>query len=112
MSIPLLGGKKGNLICQEPNCNKKRYAHAKFCPDHYSKNTDKGLRNSRNQIINARLPKILWMATNFAAKMVRDGKPYFESTKISASYYKVNLSDLRSAMSQRVGLNRRGKKYS
>ena len=112
MAIKKLGGKNGNLKCETDGCKKLRYAGTKLCPDCYSKSNDKGFRNSKNRIINAKLQKDLWQATNFASKLIRQGKNYHEAIKISAGYYKVDKSDLRSAMAQRSGLNRKGKRNS
>ena len=110
MAIKKLGGKNGNLKCEANECKNLRYAGVKLCPDCYSKSNDKGIRNSKNRIINAKLPMGLWLATNFASKLIRQDKNYHEAIKISADYYKVDKSDLRSAMSQRSGLNRKGKR--
>ena len=110
MGIPLLGGKNKNLKCK---CGKLRYPRHDTCTECYEKeNPSKGFRNKQGHLVNARLPKDVWQAVNFAAKLIRDGKCRVDAIRISSNYYGVEYKDVQSGLSQRWGMSRKGKKKS
>jgi hypothetical protein len=109
MAIPKLGGKNGNLVCGNDGCNNKRYPRHELCTECWGEENEGGTRNSRGMVIQARLKKEVWVATQFASRLIRNRKPYHEAVKIASGYYKVDKADVYSALSQRSGLNQKGK---
>ncbi len=107
--FPILGGKNGTLKC---DCGKLRYAGHSLCPDCYgAENQNKGTRDKRGIVIQAYLPKDLWKAVNFAAKMIRNGMMHTKAIKIASHYYSVKYEHVQSGLSQRSGrMKRKGEK--
>jgi hypothetical protein len=109
-AVPKMGGVDGALTCAE--CSAPRWETHELCPDCWGKRNDGGTRNRQGVVIQARLPKKVWMATNFASQMLRDGTWRTVAIRRAASYYGVAYEDVQSAMSQRSGRSRTGKKRS
>lgn len=106
MAIGKLGGKNGDLKCQ--NCGNLRYPLQPLCIDCWGKeNPGRGVRNSRGVVIQQKLPYNVFMATQFAANMVREGKPLFQAITIASKYYEVEWKDVQYAMAQRSARNRK-----
>ncbi len=107
MSVHRLGGANGTLRCA---CGKPRWPNSELCPQCWGEqHQGHGTRNSREVVIQERLPKDLWMAVNFASSMIRKGTPFHTGVVRAANYYKVDPSDVQRALAQRSGRNRTGK---
>ncbi len=107
-AVPLLGGVNGDLACVR--CGKPRWSTSDLCPACWGKDNEGGTRNSRGDVIQARLPKDVWLAVQFAANMLRKGDSHSRAVRVAAGYYHVDPAEVRSGLSQRSGRNQSGKK--
>jgi hypothetical protein len=75
MTVHRLGGANGSHTCEK--CGKPRWPQVPLCPQCWAEqNPGRGTRNSRDVVIQERLPKDLWSAVQFAASMVHKGTPF------------------------------------
>jgi len=107
-TVPRLGGVDGNLTCEK--CGALRWPNGTLCPTCWGRENDNGTRNSRGDVIQARLPKDVWSAVEFAASMLRKGDTHAKAVRVASTYYKVEAADVRAGLSQRSGRNQTGKK--
>ena len=107
-TVPRLGGVNGDLICEK--CGALRWPNSTLCPACWGKENNNGTRNSRGDVIQARLPTDVWSAVEFAASMLHKGEPHAKAVRVASTYYKVNATEVRAALSQRSGRNQIGKK--
>lgn len=104
-----LGGANGKLRCSE--CEKLRWPGCPLCPDCWGRqNEGRGTRNHQGTVIQQKLPKEVWLATQFAASMTHKGTPFHRAVVTAARYYKVEPEQVQSALAQRSGRNQKGKK--
>lgn len=54
--------------------------------------------------------KNLWLATNFAAKMIKENGYRNKAIKIASNYYKVNPADVEAELNKRISKSTKGKK--
>jgi len=103
-TVPIL---RKDLACE--SCGGPRYENSPLCPDCWGEENDGGTRNRHGTVVQAKLDKDVWQATNFAASMMREGTYRPKAIRIAASYYHVEYEDVQRALSQRSGRTQKGR---